>query len=94
MLAEGGTRATRVQVVRKMSREYVSAGAAVDAVSPHTGCTAFHIACINDHADSAEALARAGCDVGIKAKSGWAAGADGGGGVGAVGADHLTWLFR
>ena len=32
---------------------------------------AFHLACINNQPDCAEALARAGCDVGIKSKSGW-----------------------
>jgi ankyrin repeat protein len=46
-------------------------GAAVDAVDPGTGGTAFHVACINNQPDCAEALARAGCDVGVKSKSGW-----------------------
>jgi ankyrin repeat protein len=41
-------------------------GAAVDAVRPGTGGTAFHNACSNNKADCAEALARAGCDVGLK----------------------------
>jgi ankyrin repeat protein len=45
-------------------------GAAVDAVEPGEGCTAFHIACMLNQADYAEALARAGCDVGLKDKSG------------------------
>jgi ankyrin repeat protein len=45
-------------------------GATVDAVEPAYGTTAFHSACINDHAECAEALARAGCDVGLKDKSG------------------------
>ena len=33
---------------------------------PSDGRTAFHRACVNNHAACAEALARAGCDVGIK----------------------------
>jgi hypothetical protein len=45
-------------------------GAAVDAVDPGTGATAFHYACIKDQAECAEVLVRAGCDVGIKDKSG------------------------
>jgi ankyrin repeat protein len=45
-------------------------GAAVDAVSPDTGGTAFHSACFEDHAECAEELARSGCDVGIKNTSG------------------------
>jgi ankyrin repeat protein len=45
-------------------------GAAVDAVNPGTGCTAFHAACGQNKPGCAEALARAGCDVGLKTKSG------------------------
>jgi ankyrin repeat protein len=45
-------------------------GAAVDAVEPTEGWTAFHAACVRNHADCAEALARAGCDVGLKISSG------------------------
>jgi hypothetical protein len=45
-------------------------GAAVDCAQPDSGWTAFHYACMNDHAESAEAMARAGCDVGLKDKSG------------------------
>ena len=45
-------------------------GAAVDAVSPGDGWTAFHIACTLNQADCAEALVRAGCDVGLKANNG------------------------
>jgi ankyrin repeat protein len=41
-------------------------GAAVDAVHPETGRTAFHCACDHNHAECAEALAQAGCDVGVK----------------------------
>ena len=42
----------------------------MDAVELAYGTTAFHSACINDHAECAEALARTGCDVGLKDKSG------------------------
>ena len=45
-------------------------GAAVDAVDPGDGTTAFHWACVNNSADCAEALVRAGCDVGTKDKLG------------------------
>jgi ankyrin repeat protein len=45
-------------------------GVAVDAARPESGWTAFHFACVTNQADCAEALARAGCDVGIKAKNG------------------------
>jgi ankyrin repeat protein len=44
--------------------------AAVDAVRPATGWTAFHYACRNNQAEHAEALARAGCDVGLKDSQG------------------------
>jgi ankyrin repeat protein len=45
-------------------------GAALDAAHPATVCTAFHIACFGNHAECAEALARAGCDVGLKTMEG------------------------
>jgi hypothetical protein len=45
-------------------------GAAVDAVDPRDGWTAFHTACVSNQAECAEALARAGCDVGIKTNNG------------------------
>ena len=45
-------------------------GAAVDAVGPDPGCTAFHTACGRNHPDCVEALVRAGCDVAIKDSSG------------------------
>jgi ankyrin repeat protein len=45
-------------------------GAVVDAVSLATGGTAFHTACYENHAECAEELARAGCDVCIKNKNG------------------------
>ena len=45
-------------------------GSAVDAVRPDTGFTAFHMACLNNHPECAETLARIGCDVRIKAKDG------------------------
>jgi hypothetical protein len=41
-------------------------GAAVDAMQPDTGSTAFHFACGNNQADCAEELVRAGCDYRIK----------------------------
>jgi ankyrin repeat protein len=40
--------------------------AAVDASDPDSGGTAFHCACGLNQAECAEALARAGCDVGLK----------------------------
>jgi ankyrin repeat protein len=46
-------------------------GAAVDAVHPAGDTTAFHNACYSNHPQCAEALARAGCDVGLKTNSGW-----------------------
>jgi ankyrin repeat protein len=45
-------------------------GAAVDAVKPATGGTAFHSACNSNQPDCVEALVRAGCDVGIKDQRG------------------------
>jgi ankyrin repeat protein len=45
-------------------------GAAVDAVEPNEGWTAFHTACHHNWPECAEALARAGCDVGIKTMNG------------------------
>jgi ankyrin repeat protein len=56
-------------------RLLLARGAAVDAVDPRSGATvcitAFHSACMHNQADCAEALARAGCDVGIKTKNGY-----------------------
>jgi ankyrin repeat protein len=46
-------------------------GAAVDAVEPGSGCTAFHSACYHNQPDCVEALARVGCDVGIKDNDGF-----------------------
>jgi hypothetical protein len=61
-------------------RLLLARGAAVDAVHPDNGCTAFHAACYGDskfhiagcsnHAECAEALARAGCDVSLKDNNG------------------------
>jgi ankyrin repeat protein len=51
-------------------RLLLARGAAVDALHPDTSATAFHHACETNHPECAEALARAGCDVGIKAKCG------------------------
>jgi ankyrin repeat protein len=45
-------------------------GAAVDAVDPRDGGTAFHSACYHNQPDCVEALARVGCDVGIKDNDG------------------------
>jgi hypothetical protein len=45
-------------------------GAAVDAVKPATGGTAFHSACDSNQPECVEALVRAGCDVGIKDQRG------------------------
>jgi ankyrin repeat protein len=45
-------------------------GAAVDAAHPASGFTAFHAACRNNQAECVEVLARAGCDVGFKEKTG------------------------
>jgi ankyrin repeat protein len=47
-------------------------GAAVDAMHPIRECrTAFHFACYYNHAECAEALVQAGCDVGLKTKKGF-----------------------
>jgi ankyrin repeat protein len=45
-------------------------GAAVDATSTEKYVTAFHLACLYNHAGCVEALARAGCDDGLKTKNG------------------------
>jgi hypothetical protein len=52
----------RLEVLRLL----LARGAAVDAVLRGPGMTAFHSACCGNQAECAEALARAGCDVGIK----------------------------
>jgi ankyrin repeat protein len=54
----------------ELLRLLLARGAAVDAAGPDTGCTAFHIACYRNQAECAEALARAGCDVGLKERQG------------------------
>jgi ankyrin repeat protein len=51
-------------------RLLLARGAAMDAAPPNVGCTAFHFACFGNQAECAEALARAGCDVGLKDKYG------------------------
>jgi ankyrin repeat protein len=51
-------------------RLLLARGAAVDAAHPNVGCTAFHFACFGNQAACAEALARAGCDVGLKDSDG------------------------
>jgi ankyrin repeat protein len=50
----------------ELLRVLLGRGAAVDAAHPGSGYTAFHAACIDNQAECAEALARAGCDVGLK----------------------------
>jgi hypothetical protein len=45
-------------------------GAAVDAVHPGNGATAFHAACDHNQVECAEVLARTGCDVGLKTTAG------------------------
>jgi ankyrin repeat protein len=73
--ADGGAGATplinaavhgRLEVLRLL----LARGAALDAAGPGGGFTAFHAACCNTHPECAEALARGGCDVGIKDKNG------------------------
>jgi ankyrin repeat protein len=54
----------------EMLRLLLARGAAVDAARPHNGETAFHYACNHNQAECAEALARAGCNVGLKTKRG------------------------
>ena len=49
-------------------RLLLARGAPVDAADPQTGCTAFHYACYSNQPAAAEALARAGCDVGLKVR--------------------------
>jgi hypothetical protein len=51
-------------------RLLLARGAAVDTVDPGTGSTAFHYACVQNRPGCAEALARAGCDVGLQDTSG------------------------
>jgi hypothetical protein len=51
-------------------RLLLARGAAVDAVDPGNGFAAFHYACFENQAECAEALVRAGCDVGLKDNDG------------------------
>jgi ankyrin repeat protein len=51
-------------------RLLLAKGAAVDAVQPADGWTAFHLACNDNQPDGVEALVRAGCDVGLKTNDG------------------------
>jgi ankyrin repeat protein len=44
--------------------------AALDCAELVSGFTAFHLACLQGHADVAEALVRAGCDTTLRAKNG------------------------
>jgi ankyrin repeat protein len=45
-------------------------GIAIDAVNTEHRYTAFHLACLNDHADCAVELARHGCDTTLRTKDG------------------------
>jgi hypothetical protein len=56
----------RLEVLRLL----LARGVALDTVDSRGGGTAFHCACHGNHPECAEALARAGCDVGLKAKDG------------------------
>jgi ankyrin repeat protein len=51
-------------------RMLLARGADLDAARQDTDGTAFYIACLNNQPKCAEALVRAGCDVGLKTKSG------------------------
>jgi ankyrin repeat protein len=51
-------------------RELVARGANLDAAHRANGCTAFHLACVGNHAECAAALVELGCDTAIKAKDG------------------------
>eukprot|EP01045_Picozoa_sp_COSAG04_P009220 COSAG04_NODE_529_length_13029_cov_3.203248_10_plen_752_part_00 len=46
----------------------VEAGADIDAVDPKHNDTAFHLACLTNRPDCAEALVRAGCDTTVRGK--------------------------
>ena len=52
-------------------RLLLAKGVAVDAAQPADGWTAFHCACWNNRVECVEALARAGCDVGLNTKTGF-----------------------
>jgi hypothetical protein len=56
----------RLEVLRLLLEQ----GVVVDAVHPDSGMTAFHLTCITNQAQCAEALVLAGCDVGLKTISG------------------------
>lgn len=76
-------------------RLLLTRGAAVDAVVPLNSCTAFHCACHYNQPECTEALARAGCDMGLKddrqrhdeAAGGGSRGPHEGGGAAAGGSD-------
>jgi hypothetical protein len=58
----------------KVLRLLLARGAAMNAVDSGDGGTAFHTACYRNQAECAEALARAGCDIGLKdngGRTGW-----------------------
>jgi ankyrin repeat protein len=54
----------------EMLRLLLGHGAAVDTACTKEHATAFHYACLHNHAGCVEALARAGCDIGLKTKNG------------------------
>jgi ankyrin repeat protein len=60
--------ARKVQL--EVMRLLLAWGAALDAAASADGITAFHDACFNNQAECAEALAWAGCDVGLKDSTG------------------------
>jgi ankyrin repeat protein len=75
--AGGGTPLMAAARVGRLAllRLLLARDAAVDAVEPATGATAFIYTCLHNQSACAEALVRAGCDRGIKDKAGWTGGA-------------------
>jgi ankyrin repeat protein len=65
---DGGTPLVQAAVngQPEVLRLLLARGSAVDAVDPLDGWTAFHSACFHNQPECVEALAQAGCDVGIK----------------------------
>ena len=57
-------------VVLELLERGTALPAALDAVHPETGWTAYHFGCFNNQADSVVALLRAGCDKAIKDRAG------------------------
>jgi ankyrin repeat protein len=65
-------------------RLLLARGVAVDAAHLDCGGKAFHLACFHNHAGCAEAVARAGCDVGAKVTKSGLTGPEMAGGKGHV----------